>query len=142
MRDAILEISSKRLGATAVVEKKKIAGIITDGDIRRMLEKNMDIAKTKAAQVMGKSPRTIEADALAVEAFQVMEAHNITTLIVTKNGEYKGIVHLHDILKEGIFWKHHPPIWSKYFYLFQNHIARRKKRINTIKKVFDGDGEM
>ena len=63
----------------------------------------MDIAKTKAAQVMGKSPRTIEADALAVEAFQVMEAHNITTLIVTKNGEYKGIVHLHDILKEGIF---------------------------------------
>ncbi|MFM9984486.1 MAG: SIS domain-containing protein [Flavobacteriales bacterium] len=103
MRDAILEISSKRLGATAVVEKKKIAGIITDGDIRRMLEKNMDIAKTKASQVMGKSPRTIESDALAVEAFQIMEEHNITTLIVTKNGEYKGIVHLHDILKEGIF---------------------------------------
>ncbi len=103
MRDTIIEISSKRLGATAVIDKKKIAGIITDGDIRRMLEKNMDIAKTKASQVMGKSPRTIESEALAVEAFQVMEAHNITTLIVTKNNEYKGIVHLHDILKEGIF---------------------------------------
>lgn len=103
MRDAILEISSKRLGATAVLDKKKIVGIITDGDIRRMLEKNMDIAKTKASQVMGKSPRTIEADALAVEAFQVMEAHNITTLLVVKNYEYKGMVHLHDILKEGIF---------------------------------------
>lgn len=103
MRDAILEISSKRLGATAVIDKKKIVGIITDGDIRRMLEKNLDIAKTKASQVMGKAPKTIAFDALAVEAFHVMESRNITTLIVVKNNEYQGMVHLHDILKEGIF---------------------------------------
>ncbi len=103
MKDVIIEISSKRLGATAVVDKEKLVGVITDGDIRRMLQKNMDITKTKAAEVMAHSPKTIDADALAVEGFQVMESNNITTLIVTKAGRYKGIVHLHDILKEGIF---------------------------------------
>ncbi|MFN0031183.1 MAG: SIS domain-containing protein [Flavobacteriales bacterium] len=103
MKEVILEISSKRLGSTAVIEKEKLVGVITDGDIRRMLEKNMDLAKTKASDVMAKKPKTIDADALAVEGFQVMEANNITTLMVTKAGKYMGIVHLHDILKEGIF---------------------------------------
>jgi arabinose-5-phosphate isomerase len=103
MKDVIIEISSKRLGATAVILKDKVVGIITDGDIRRMLEKNLNITTTKATDVMGKTPMTIDADALAVEGFQIMESKNITTLIVTKAGNYKGIVHLHDILKEGIY---------------------------------------
>lgn len=103
MKDVIIEISTKRLGATAVVSKEKLVGIITDGDIRRMLEHNMDITKTMASDVMGKTPVTIDADDLAVAGFQTMEANNITTLIVTKAGKYKGIVHIHDILKEGIF---------------------------------------
>jgi arabinose-5-phosphate isomerase len=103
IKKVIIEISSKRLGATAVVDKKKLVGVITDGDIRRMLEKTGDIKTLTAAAIMGTSPKTIEADALAVEAFQRMEKHNITTLVVMKGDQYKGIIHLHDILKEGIF---------------------------------------
>jgi arabinose-5-phosphate isomerase len=80
-----------------------LVGVITDGDIRRMLEKAGDIKTLTAAAIMGTSPKTIEADALAVEAFQRMEKHNITTLVVMKGDQYKGIIHLHDILKEGIF---------------------------------------
>jgi len=103
IKDVIIEISSKRLGATAVVEKKQLTGIITDGDIRRMLQKNADIKKITAKDIMGTNPKTIESDALAVEAFHLMESNNITTLIVTQKNKYLGIVHLHDILKEGIF---------------------------------------
>jgi arabinose-5-phosphate isomerase len=103
VKQVIVEISSKRLGATAVIEKGKLVGVITDGDIRRMLGSKMDVAKTKASDIMGRSPKTIESTALAVEAFQVMEKHNITTLVVLGDNKYKGIIHLHDILKEGIF---------------------------------------
>lgn len=103
IKKVIVEISSKRLGATAVLDKKKLVGVITDGDIRRMLEKSADIKAHTAASIMGKSPKTIDADALAVEAFQLMEKHNITTLVVMKGAQYTGIIHLHDILKEGIF---------------------------------------
>lgn len=103
IKQVILEISSKRLGATAVVDKGKLVGVVTDGDIRRMLGSKLDIAKTKAADIMGLAPKSIESSALAVEAFQIMEKHNITTLLVMQDGKYKGIVHLHDILKEGIF---------------------------------------
>jgi len=103
IRDVIVEISSKRLGATAVIEKSKLAGIITDGDIRRMLEKNTDISKIKAKDIMGSKPKTIQATSLAAEAFHHMESNNITTLIVMDKTKYLGIVHLHDILKEGIF---------------------------------------
>ncbi len=103
VRTVIVEISSKRLGATVVLDRTNVVGVITDGDIRRMLESRNDIGKLKASDIMGKSPKTIESTALAVEAFQVMEKHNITTLIVLEKGKYKGIVHLHDILKEGIF---------------------------------------
>ncbi|MFM7234194.1 MAG: SIS domain-containing protein [Flavobacteriales bacterium] len=103
IKQVILEISAKRLGATAVVDKGKLLGVITDGDIRRMLGGKFDLVKTSASQIMGRAPKTIESSALAVEAFQLMEKHNITTLLVTHNGKYKGIIHLHDILKEGIF---------------------------------------
>ena len=103
IKQVIVEISSKRLGATAVVEKGKLVGVITDGDIRRMLGGKNDLAKTKASDIMGRSPKTIESKALAVEAFHLMEKHNITTLVVVQELKYKGIVHLHDILKEGIF---------------------------------------
>lgn len=103
IRKVIVEISSKRLGATAVLDKKKLVGIITDGDIRRMLEKQADLEKLTARDIMGANPKTMDESALAVEAFQLMEKHNITALIITKDNNYKGIVHLHDILKEGIF---------------------------------------
>ena len=103
VKDVLLEISSRRLGATAVIEKEKLVGMITDGDIRRMLEKNLDITKTNARDIMNPSPKTIDADELAVAGFQLMEKHSITQLVVVKGSKYKGIVHLHDILKEGIF---------------------------------------
>jgi arabinose-5-phosphate isomerase len=103
IKQVIVEISSKRLGATAIIDKGKLVGVITDGDIRRMLGGKRDIAKTKASDIMGHTPKTIESSALAVEAFHLMEQHNITTLVVMQDAKYKGIVHLHDILKEGIF---------------------------------------
>jgi arabinose-5-phosphate isomerase len=103
IREVIIEISSKRLGAAAVMYNQSIAGVITDGDIRRMLEKNMDLNSTVASDIMGKNPKTIDAEELAVNGFHVMESNQITQLIVTSQGDYLGIVHLHDILKEGIF---------------------------------------
>lgn len=103
VKQVIVEISSKRLGATAVIDKGKLEGVITDGDIRRMLGGKKDLSKTKASDIMGRTPKTIESNALAVEAFHLMEKHNITTLVVMQDGKYKGIIHLHDILKEGIF---------------------------------------
>lgn len=104
IKSVLVEISAKRLGATAVVENGELVGIITDGDIRRMLESKMaNLDKTKAKDVMKNSPRTIDGKELAVSGFQIMEQHNITQLIVTDNGRYLGIVHLHDILKEGIY---------------------------------------
>jgi arabinose-5-phosphate isomerase len=103
IKQVIVEISSKRLGATAVIHKGKLEGVITDGDIRRMLGGKNDLAKIKASDIMGRSPKTIESNALAVEAFHLMEKHNITTLVVLQDSKYKGIIHLHDILKEGIF---------------------------------------
>ncbi len=103
IKDVIIEISSKRLGATAVMDKEILVGVITDGDIRRMLEKNEDIKKITALNIMSRNPRVIEASSLAVEAFQVMEQNNITALIVVDKKKYRGIIHLHDILKEGIF---------------------------------------
>jgi arabinose-5-phosphate isomerase len=102
--EVIVEISNKRLGAAVVLDAEgRIVGIVTDGDIRRLVEKGQDIRSVNAADMMGKNPRTIDADELAVEGFHLMETHKITQLIVTRNGEYAGIVHLHDILREGIF---------------------------------------
>lgn len=102
IKSVILEISSKRLGAAAVIDKDILVGVITDGDLRRMLEKSDSIANLKAADIMNKTPKKIEADELAVNAMQLLEQFNITQLIVTEKGKYHGFVHLHDLLKEGI----------------------------------------
>ncbi len=102
IRAVIMEISSKRLGATAVVENGKLAGVITDGDLRRMLEKPGDTSKLKASSIMNKNPKTIEEGELAVNAMKFMEQYSITQLIVTNKGKYSGFIHLHDLIKEGI----------------------------------------
>ena len=103
VKNVIIEISSKLLGATAVVdESDKLIGIITDGDIRRMLQKYDSLENLKAIDIMSANPKTIDKNELAINAFNLMESNSITQLVVAKNGKYLGIVHLHDILKEGI----------------------------------------
>jgi len=98
----ILEISSKRLGATAVINNNKLVGVVTDGDLRRMIEKHNDFSKLTAKDIMTIDPLTINGDELAVNALALMRENDITQLPVIKNNEYIGVVHLHDILKEGI----------------------------------------
>lgn len=105
LRDTLMEITSKRLGCTVVAEEDNILGIITDGDLRRMLNnKNIINTQTQTAeQIMTKNPKTITADAFAVEAFTIMQQHHITQLIVTdENNKYLGIIHIHDLITEGI----------------------------------------
>jgi len=102
IKKVIFEISEKRLGATAVVENEKVIGVITDGDIRRMLNDNDTFAHLTAKDIMTKTPKMIQSSTMVVEALNILEDFSITQLIVSDNGEYKGIVHLHDILKEGI----------------------------------------
>lgn len=98
----ILEISSKRLGATAVVEGDHPVGIITDGDLRRMLEHNPDFRNLTARDIMSRNPKTIAPDTLVVHALSLMRSHDITQLLVVQDNRYLGIIHLHDVLKEGI----------------------------------------
>lgn len=102
IKKAIVEISEKRLGVTAVLEDNKIIGIITDGDIRRMLNDRDNIAGVTAADIMTRNPKTIPPTAMATEALHTMENFAITQLVVADGEEYLGILHLHDILKEGI----------------------------------------
>ncbi len=102
IQQVIYEISNKRLGVTAVVENKSVIGIITDGDIRRMLEKTTDLGKIKAQDIMTIHPKTIDIKVKVEDALNIMESFSITQLVVTQNGIYAGIIHLHDILKEGI----------------------------------------
>lgn len=105
LRDTLMEITSKRLGCTVVAEEDNILGIITDGDLRRMLNnKNIIDTQTQTAeQIMTKNPKTITADDFAVEAFTIMQQHHITQLIVTdENNKYLGIIHIHDLITEGI----------------------------------------
>ncbi|MGQ1908777.1 KpsF/GutQ family sugar-phosphate isomerase [Marinifilum sp. RC60d5] len=103
IRPVILEISSKRMGSTAVVtQENDLLGIITDGDLRRMLEQNEDVSHLTAQDIMTTNPKTTGSDVLAINAFQLMENNNITQLAVVDDGKYVGMVHLHDILKEGI----------------------------------------
>ena len=104
IKQVIVEISSKRVGSTAVLNNKdEIVGIITDGDIRRMLEHNDNISQILASDIMGKEPKVICEDELAVDAFCEMKSNRISQLLVTdKNGTYKGIVHVQSILSEGI----------------------------------------
>jgi len=103
IKDVIIEISKKRLGTTAVVENNKIVGIITDGDLRRMLKDNSDISGLVAVDIMSKNPKTIQVDAMAITALETMETNNITQILVEEQKNYVGVVHLHDLLKEGIF---------------------------------------
>ena len=100
--NVIIEISKKRLGATAVLDAKQLLGIITDGDLRRMLEKGKNIDQLLAKDIMNKNPKTISVSALAIDALKMMEEHNISQLIAVNKGNYVGIIHMHDILKEGI----------------------------------------
>jgi len=103
IKEVIIEISQKRLGATAVLNNHKIVGVITDGDIRRMLNNNVDFANLFAENIMNPHPKTITPDAMATEAFQIMNNNSITQLLVENQGNYIGIIHLHDLLKEGIY---------------------------------------
>ena len=103
--DSIIEISSKRLGCAVVTEDDKVLGIITDGDLRRMLNNKevIDTRTQKAESIMTKSPKCINADAYAVEAFNIMQQFHITQLVVVDDKErYLGIVHIHDLISEGI----------------------------------------
>jgi arabinose-5-phosphate isomerase len=103
LHKVILEITSNRLGATAVLNKKdQVRGIITDGDLRRMMEKNNTIEKMKAKDIMSRHPRTIGKDELALNALEMMRNNKITQVIVKDQKHYVGMVHVHDLLKEGL----------------------------------------
>jgi arabinose-5-phosphate isomerase len=102
IKEAIHEISSKRLGATAVVEDGELLGIITDGDVRRMLETQTDWSAIQVIDMMNRTPKTIDSEAYATEALAIMQSLNITQLIVVANKKAVGFVHIHDLLKEGI----------------------------------------
>ncbi len=102
IKQVIVEISEKMLGVTAVVENQKIVGIITDGDLRRMLTKSDTFGNLKAKDIMSKKPKCIEENAMAVDAMDAMETNGISQLLVENNGNYAGVVHLHDLIKEGI----------------------------------------
>ena len=103
LSEAIIEMTSKRLGCVVVIENNTIKGVITDGDLRRMISKNLNSQDQKAEDIMSKTPKTIDENKFAVEALNVMKENHITQLIVTnEKKEYKGIVHLHDLIREGI----------------------------------------
>lgn len=102
MKTIIMEISARRLGMTAVEDGDVLCGIITDGDLRRMLEREVNIQTITAREIMTPDPKTIPSDMLAAEALEIMEKMNITQLLVVDDGVYKGVIHLHDIIKEGI----------------------------------------
>ncbi|MEG1762413.1 MAG: CBS domain-containing protein, partial [Bacteroidales bacterium] len=99
----IIEISSKRLGMTAVLDGDTLVGIITDGDLRRMLLKGRSIENTLASDIMSENPKYIQENALAVEALELMRSNHITqAIVVDEENTYCGVIHLHDLLKEGI----------------------------------------
>ena len=102
IKKVIFEISEKRLGVTAVIENNKVIGIITDGDIRRMLNNNDTFGHLTAKDIMTKNPKTIQLTSMVTDALNILEDFSITQLIVTEQEKYKGVLHLHDILKEGI----------------------------------------
>lgn len=103
LREVIVEISSKMLGVTGVVnEQGGLEGIITDGDLRRMLERNMDASGVQAKDIMSRNPKTIQQSELAVNALDLMREYDITQLLVMKDDQYYGIIHLHDLIREGI----------------------------------------
>lgn len=100
--EVIVEISEKMLGMTAVIENKKIVGIITDGDLRRMITANKEFTHLVAKDIMSKNPKVIKNKAMAVDAMEMMEENGISQLLAEEHGEYAGVVHLHNLIKEGI----------------------------------------
>jgi len=100
--EVILEITSKRLGCTAVIDKNKLVGIITDGDLRRTMQQKGKFDLLKAKDIMNKKPKHIESDTMAIEALDMMKSFNITQLVVTEKKKFVGFIHLHDLLREGI----------------------------------------
>ncbi|MGB1241033.1 MAG: KpsF/GutQ family sugar-phosphate isomerase [Chitinophagales bacterium] len=103
IRSVIIEISSKMLGATAVInEQGQLMGVITDGDLRRTLQNHTSVGELRAQDIMTQKPKTIESTAMAVEAMTQMKEHKITQLVVVTEGQYSGIVHIHDLVREGL----------------------------------------
>lgn len=103
LKEVIVEITQNRMGVTAVVdESMELKGIITDGDLRRMLEKTSDISQICAADILSGNPITIDPQAMAVEALELLKKHDISQLVVAEKNIYKGIIHLHDLIREGI----------------------------------------
>jgi arabinose-5-phosphate isomerase len=98
-----MNISANRLGATVVLDQNGVvSGIITDGDVRRMLERGFGLDSLQAKDIMSSQPKMVDASELAVMAFNIMEQNKITSVIVTERGKYIGLVHIHDIIREGI----------------------------------------
>ncbi|WP_034890293.1 SIS domain-containing protein [Gillisia sp. Hel_I_29] len=102
VKDVIVEISEKMLGVTAVTDNNKVIGIITDGDIRRMLRNNDSFLHLTASDIMSSKPKTINNDAMAIDALDVLEENKISQLIAEENGNYAGVVHIHNLIREGI----------------------------------------
>lgn len=102
VKDIIVEISEKMLGVTAVIEDEKVLGIITDGDIRRMLRNNDEFIHLKAKDIMTRNPKTINHDAMAIDALDMLEENKISQLIAVDNNKYCGVVHIHNLIREGI----------------------------------------
>ncbi|SFW30528.1 KpsF/GutQ family sugar-phosphate isomerase [Cellulophaga fucicola] len=102
VKQVIIEISEKMLGATAVLEGNKVVGIITDGDIRRMLNKHDNIGNLTAKDIMSKNPKTVDTDVLAVDALELMQQQGISQLVAVSDSNYVGLVHLHNLVNEGI----------------------------------------
>jgi arabinose-5-phosphate isomerase len=103
LKEVIVEMTAKRLGITAVVDTdNNLLGIITDGDLRRMLEKTVEIDKVHAGDIMSANPKKINADELAVDALDMLRKNEISQLVVTENEKYSGIIHLHDLIREGL----------------------------------------
>lgn len=102
IKKVIIEISEKRKGVTAVTTDTKIVGIITDGDLRRMLSETEDLSLLKAEDIMSKNPISITINAMAIDAMELMDTHRISQLLVEDQGNYAGVIHIHDLIKEGI----------------------------------------
>lgn len=102
LREVIVSMTENRLGMTTVVTNDKLEGIITDGDLRRMLASGKNIDSLTAADIMSTNPKTVDASMLAVQARELMEDYNVSQLIAIENGSYAGVVHIHDLIREGI----------------------------------------
>ncbi|MDN6280669.1 MAG: KpsF/GutQ family sugar-phosphate isomerase [Psychroflexus sp.] len=100
--DVIIEISEKMLGVAVVIDQGEIVGVITDGDLRRMLKNNKDVSQLTAKEIMSEDPKTIPNDAMAVDAMEMLDTNDISQIIAQQDGEYAGVVHIHNLVKEGI----------------------------------------